>query len=152
MQIIVDNDNFNIDKAVLTIFEHHPLRNAIFWEYFLTIGSGSDRGHNKYGASEEDIRQAVHGPDENIRRMIQGRVEEARRAPNVFWSLHQRYMCPSEKQITGWRKDYLAQITFINETFVKSDLPIFANHEAIREEMIKEWKSCVLRYSLLYCY
>ena len=105
---------FVIDAAVRRVFANHPLVNAIMWEYFCD----GERGRAV-------IEEAFFGPSERIVSVIQRRRRIPAGAPTQFWKLYQKWMAPSEKQISDWSLDLVHHIIDINRTYSKADEVIF---------------------------
>ena len=127
-RIDVETKSFNIDRAIFEAFGVHPLCYPIMWDYFL------DGAHE-----DDDLREAKFGPTERFNQSITERVGPPRRAPAQFWKYHMRYTAPSVKQVSNWRKDYVEQVVFVNQSYQEQEIPLFTSHERIRDEMVKEF-------------
>lgn len=126
---------YDIDRAVRDIWIAHPLYNVIQWDYF---SSGEILGQNENNAL--CLTQAINGPNRDLNRMLAMRTGTLDEVTERFWELHKRYMAPSNAQISNWRLDYLRQILFINEKYVKSEgVEIFKAVGPVSKAMTSEF-------------
>lgn len=98
--------NLSIDKAVLHVFRTHPLSFAIHWDYFLS-------GVN----NEATTAEVLYGPTKGLNQHVTKRFRHLDGVDTQFWKLYQRWLAPSEKQISNWRKDLCRQYLSIFNTF-----------------------------------